>query len=89
MIYEFLVDPNIFNDIKNFGCLLQEFSFSRARVILEFPKKWCKLVYEQAECLSTMEKKHLEVWLHERKKFLVNSNLPYDMKKNWIIILLY
>ena len=84
MIRVFAVDPSVFSDWSDFLSLKGSFGFSKARVIAKFPKKWRRLVYDSSVKLSTMQKKHLEIWLKEAEKFLVNSSVPYDGDTDWL-----
>ncbi len=73
MFYKiYALDPSVLNNWDNFSRLyLENFGFSKGRLLLRLPKKWKKEVYDllaQSKC-SPKEKKMIEEALGNRQMF--------------------
>jgi hypothetical protein len=84
MLHEFAVDPALFDDWQEFRVLYGKFGVPQARMIVEFPKKWRKLVYEASSHLTDMQRKTIEEWLKNKTAFLISSNRNYNIPTDWL-----
>lgn len=86
MLREFAVEPALLGrDWETFRYLHEKFGISKARVIAKFPKKWCRLVYEEASDFPDARKKQVEEWLHSGENtFLIPSGRTYGEKDDWL-----
>ena len=69
MLHEFAVEPKLLGTWESFHYLHEKFGVPKARLIAEFPKKWCLMVYDAAENFTDIQTKRLEQWLSEKDFF--------------------
>jgi len=88
MLKEFAVEPAVLGDWHEYRCLYDKFGAPRARMIAEFPKKWLRMVYDATAHFTDSQRKEIELWLTEAKKyFLIPNNYPYrsyDIPTDWL-----
>ena len=77
---EYAVDPStIASSYDVFRYLIEKFGFERGRLILKFPSKWERLVYQAADQFMATEKTRLEIKLKQlRDRVLVGSGRTHS-----------
>lgn len=81
MDYEYAVDPKaIASSWQNFRFVIGLFGFGKGRLIAQFPRRWCREVYESARNLRDGEKKKIELALRraQGEHKIVRAGRKYD-----------
>jgi hypothetical protein len=86
MLFEFSLEPALLSSYGNCCYLLERFGISQGRLVVQFPSKWFRLVYQSLPgTLTDQQRARVEVLLSRMKGCAVGRGaIAYNQDQSWL-----
>jgi hypothetical protein len=85
MFYEYALEPAVLSSFERARYFLDAFGPWKGRFLAEYPRRWCKLVFQNLNCEPREKLKVVERLKRlDRRVFSPRRGAPYDKAKGWL-----
>lgn len=85
MLHEFAVEPRLLRTLSEFRFYTSQFGFDRGRLIVQFPKKWKRMVYESLSDCREIERHTIVEQLNRLDDRMIRrQGSCWDPNQGWL-----